>query len=61
MAVAVAAHLQDEHVLPEVVSVFKYDANGVLGQSGGVGPFKLEPQRLLLGRHHLTLFDLRAK
>ncbi|TNN38600.1 hypothetical protein EYF80_051233 [Liparis tanakae] len=32
------AHLQDEHVLPQVVSVFEDDADGVSGQGGGVGP-----------------------
>lgn len=58
---ALETHLQDEHVLPEVVSVFENDADRVLGQSGGVGPFELKPQRLLLGRHHFTLLDLQNK
>lgn len=53
-------HLQDEHVLSEVISVFEDDADGVFGQSGGVGPLKLQPQRLLLGCHHFALFDLNA-
>ena len=55
-----AAHLQDEHVLPEVIPVFEDDADGVLGQGGGVGPFELQPQRLLLRRHHFTLLDLKV-
>lgn len=56
-----AAHLQNEHVLSEVIPVFEDDADGVFGQSGGVGPFELQPQRLLLRRHHFTLLDLNVK
>ncbi len=38
-----AGHLQDEHVLSEVIAVFENDADGIFGESGGVGPFKLQP------------------
>lgn len=55
-----AAHLQNEHILSEVIAVFEDDADGVFGQSGGVGPFKLQPQRLLLRCHHFTLLDLNG-
>lgn len=54
-------YLQNEHILPEVVSVFEDDANWVFGQSGGVSPFKLQPKWLLLGRHNFALLDLRAQ
>lgn len=57
---AAASHLQNEHVLPEVVAVFEDDADGVFGERGAVGPFELQPQRLLLGRHHFALLDLDA-
>lgn len=56
-----AAHLQNEHILSEVISVFKDDADGVFGQGGGVGPFKLKPQWLLFRCHHFTLLNLHAK
>lgn len=51
-------HLQDEHVLSQVIPVLEDDAHGVFGQRGGVGAFELQPQRLLLGRHHLALLNL---
>ena len=54
------SHLQDEHVLSEVVSVLEDDPDGVTGQGGGVGPLELQPQRLLLGRHHFALLNLNT-
>ena len=54
------SHLQDEHVLPEVVPVLEDDTDGVTAQGGGVGPLELQPQRLLLGRHDFALLDLNT-
>lgn len=56
----VSAHLQNEHILSEVITVFENDAYGVFGQSCGVGPDELQPQGFLLGCHHFALFNLHS-
>lgn len=53
-------HLQDEHILSEVIPIFKYDAYGIFTERGGVCPFKLQPQWLLLRCHHFALLNLNT-
>lgn len=49
--------LKDQHILSEVVPQFEDDAQG-WGGGGGRHGLELQPQRLLLGRHHLAALKL---
>ena len=49
--------LEDQHVLAEVVPLLEEDAQRGGGEGGRHG-LELQPQGLLLGRHHLAALQL---
>lgn len=51
-------NLNDEHVLSEVISMFKYDADWRRGWSFWLNAGELKPEWLFLWGHYLTVFQL---